>query len=271
MEDFPALARLVDALRPWLGHLVLVGGWAHRLHRLHPLASPPAYQPIRTLDADLALALEAPIQGDIRKALRAAGFAEELSGDHRPPITQYRLGVEDAGFFAEFLVPLRGDGLRPDGTQDVTIAKAGITAQKMRHLELLLTEPWTVTVGPKAPIPTSKPVDVRIANPVSFLVQKILIQKSRKPQKQSQDALYIHDTLELFGPSLSELRKLWINVVRPSMSPRTARRVEDDGARMFEAVNDAIRSAALIPVDRKLDPERLRALGEYGLATIFSK
>jgi hypothetical protein len=43
VEDFVAFARLVDALRPWLGHLVIVGGWAHRLHRFHPLATAPAY------------------------------------------------------------------------------------------------------------------------------------------------------------------------------------------------------------------------------------
>jgi hypothetical protein len=42
MEDAASLARLVEALRPWLGHLVIVGGWAHRLHRLHALAGAPA-------------------------------------------------------------------------------------------------------------------------------------------------------------------------------------------------------------------------------------
>ncbi len=41
MEDLAALARLVEALRPWMSQLVLAGGWAHRLHRFHPLASAP--------------------------------------------------------------------------------------------------------------------------------------------------------------------------------------------------------------------------------------
>lgn len=56
MDDLTALARLIEAIRPWLGHLVFVGGWAHRLHRFHPLAHPPAHQPIRTRDVDLAIA-----------------------------------------------------------------------------------------------------------------------------------------------------------------------------------------------------------------------
>jgi hypothetical protein len=30
MEDAASFARLIDALRPWLGHFVIVGGWAHR-------------------------------------------------------------------------------------------------------------------------------------------------------------------------------------------------------------------------------------------------
>ena len=89
MDDFAEIARLIDALRPWLAHLVIVGGWAHRLHRFHPLANPPAYQPLRTRDADVAFSLMAPLEGDIGAALEAADFREELSGEIRPrsPIT----------------------------------------------------------------------------------------------------------------------------------------------------------------------------------------
>ncbi|MDB4912382.1 MAG: hypothetical protein JWM95_26 [Gemmatimonadetes bacterium] len=106
IDDSAALARLLGALRPWLGHLVIVGGWAHQLHRLHPLATVPAYSPILTRDADVALSLNAPLEGDIGAALRAASFEEHLSGDHTPPIAEYRLGGEEQGFYAEFLAPL---------------------------------------------------------------------------------------------------------------------------------------------------------------------
>jgi hypothetical protein len=44
MNDLPAMARLLEALRPWLPYLVVVGGWAHRLHRYHPLADPPSFE-----------------------------------------------------------------------------------------------------------------------------------------------------------------------------------------------------------------------------------
>ena len=58
MDDFAAFARLLDALRPWLGHLVVVGGWAHRFH---PLAHVPAHAPVRTKDADIAFSDSVPL------------------------------------------------------------------------------------------------------------------------------------------------------------------------------------------------------------------
>jgi hypothetical protein len=36
-SDVEYFARLVDALEPWLDQVVIIGGWAHRLYRLHPL------------------------------------------------------------------------------------------------------------------------------------------------------------------------------------------------------------------------------------------
>jgi len=43
MEDLTNFARLIEAIRPWLAHIVIVGGWAHRLHRFHPLAAEQEY------------------------------------------------------------------------------------------------------------------------------------------------------------------------------------------------------------------------------------
>ncbi len=269
MEDFEAFARLVTALRPWLGQLVVVGGWAHRLHRFHGLAKPPAYLPLRTRDTDLAFLPDATFAGDVRKALADAGFTEKLFGDDAPPATHYCLGEEDAGFYAEFLTPLYGSGLRRDGKPDATVAKAGITAQKMRHLELLLASPWSVQIGPAQQVPIVADVDVFVPNPTSFIVQKLLIHSARPPGKRPQDVLYIHDTLELFGSSLGDLRRLWAEMVRPGMAAKTARRVEAIAQELFAEVTDTTREAALIPQDRRLAPENVRAACEYGLGEIL--
>ncbi len=97
MEDMEAFARLVTALRPWLGQLVVVGGWAHRLHRLHPLAEPPDHLPLRTRDTDLAFSPDKALAGDVRTALTDAGFTEQLFGDDAPPATHYEPATRTTG------------------------------------------------------------------------------------------------------------------------------------------------------------------------------
>jgi hypothetical protein len=207
--------------------------------------------------------------GDIKAALDVAGFDQELSGDHNPPITEYRLGAEGQEFFAEFLTPLLGGDARRDGRPDVTIKKAGITAQKLRYLDLLLQSPWSVPVSSDVGIPVRQRVAVRIPNPVSYIAQKLLIHARRKSDKRAQDALYIHDTLELFGGELPALRTIWREDVGPTMSSRTIKTVERMRRQQFSSVTDVLRAAARIPQDRVLSPDRLQLACAYGLEEIF--
>ena len=58
VSEFEYFARLVDALDPWIDRVVIIGGWAHRLYRLHPLAQPLDYEPLGTFDADVAVPLD---------------------------------------------------------------------------------------------------------------------------------------------------------------------------------------------------------------------
>lgn len=270
MEDSANFARLVEAIRPWLPHIVIVGGWAHRLHRFHPLATIHEYQPVRTRDVDLAFAPRAPLNGDLKQSLKNAGFKEELSGESTPPVTHYTLGEEEPGFYAEFLTVLQGDGLRRDGQRDLTLATAGITAQKLRHLDLLLIAPWSIEVGPGTEIPIDR-TNVFIPNPISFLAQKLLIHSKRPANKKAQDILYIHDTLQLFGLSLETLRSVWRNEVCPKIPARTAKTVVKIANDLFENVTDVIRDAALIPPDRVLQPEDIRAASQYGIEELFAQ
>lgn len=269
MDDFAAFACSLGALRPWLGHVVIIGGWAHRLHRFHPLSHPHSYASLRTRDVDVAFSVSAPLAGDIAAAMKTAGFQEDLSGEHTPPITQYRLGGDDQGFFAEFLAPLQGRGIKQNGQPDVTLAKAGVTAQKLSHLELILVSPWDVQLTNEIGVPVQAPVDVWLANPVSFIAQKLLIQKYRNPRKKAQDVLYIHDTLELFGGELPALKTLWQQKICPTLHVKTVRTVEALQREQFGAVTDVVRNAARIPQDRVLSPERMQATCAYGPAEIF--
>ena len=151
--------RLIVALEPWLDRIVIVGGWAHQLYRLHPRAQQLDYPPLATLDADIAMPATLPVGGqDIRERLLAHGFTEEFLGDDHPPATHYCLGGETSGFYAEFLTPLAGSDYDRKHKRKATIEIAGIASQQLRHIEILLSNPWSVDL---------KTAAVQIANPVS--------------------------------------------------------------------------------------------------------
>ena len=269
MDDFVAFARLIDALGPWLNDLVVVGGWAHRLYRFDRLAQVPIYRPVTTKDADLAFASHAMLTGNIAVALKAAGFNQKFSGEDNPPVTQYKFGTDQEELLAEFLTPLLGGEIKRDGRPDVTLKKAGITAQKLRYLDLLLFSPWAVQISEDIGVPVQQAVAVKIPNPVSFIAQKLLVHGRRKPDKRAQDALYIHDTLELFGREIALLRKIWRDELRPTLPGKTVKAVNRLRLEQFALITDVHRGAVRIPQDRTLTPSRLQAACAYGLEEIF--
>jgi len=258
MNDLDALAKLAEALAPWRAHLVFIGGWAHRIHRFSPRANKLKYQPVFTRDTDLAFANRAPIEGDIKAALIEHGFKEQLAGEHKPPVAHYTLGDENGGFYAEFLTPLIGSGVKRSGEQDATMKMAGISAQKIRYLDILLVDPWVITLDPQSGFPLPSSMDVQVANPLCFIVQKFLIQKNRPAAKQAQDVLYIYDTIELFGALLDEFHETWKRSIGPALGERLTNTVLMASKNTFSNINDVIRTAARIPQDRKLSPEQIQ-------------
>jgi hypothetical protein len=267
MDDFDNIARLIGALRPWLDELVFVGGWAHRLYRFHPLADPPAYLSLQTKDADLVFSA---VEGDIGAALEDAGFREEFVGFRNPPATHYHLGNENQGFYAEFLVPLTGSRIERNGKPvPLTIKRAGVTAQRLRYLDLLLKQPWVIALDPSLGFELEPAAKIALPNPVSFIIQKMLIHADRSSAKQAQDALYIHDTLELFGGNLDELKEIWLDRIRPTLSRKTVDKIERLYCEQFETVTNVHRDAARIPQDRTLSPERVQVACSYGVGEIL--
>jgi hypothetical protein len=267
MNDLEAFVRLAESLAPWRGQLVYVGGWAHRIHRLDPRANAPAHQAVFTKDTDLAFAAAETIEGDIKAALEKSGFREQLSGESKPPVAHYTLGAEGEGFYAEFLTPLAGSDIKRDGKPDATLAKAGISAQKIRHLDILLVDPWVVKLHPdNAPLKT--PMDVRVANPLAFMVQKFLIQKQRPAKKRAQDILYIFDTVGLFGGQMAAFQKMWKEVIGPGLGKHRDKVIKLNEA-TFSKVTDDVRGAALIPQDRKLTAEEIQSTCQFAFEQIF--
>ncbi len=270
-RDVESFVRLIDALRPQLANLVFVGGWAHRLHRLHPYAQPLDYAPLMTKDVDVAMPLRGFPEADLRAMLIEAGFNEQLTAEHQPPIARYELGAAAGFFYAEFLTPLDGGEYRRDGTPDVTAKIGNVSAQKLRYLEVLLQSPWSVRLTPENGFPFREPTEVQIPNAASYLAQKILIHGKRRPEEQARDVLYIHDTIEAFGQTLDRIQTLWREHIGAALHANARGIVEAAHATLFGGVTDAIRNASLQAsgAGQDLKPETIRLVGEVGLRQIF--
>ena len=148
-----------------------------------------------TLDADIAVPRHLPVEGQgIRQRLISSGFTEEFLGRDHPPGTHYHLSDASSGFYFEFLTPLIGSEYDRRDRRRATLQVAGATSQQLRYIGLLLNRPWIIdlTSGTFAG-------HVQVANPASFVVQKLLIHRRRSVDDRARDLLYFHDTLQLFG------------------------------------------------------------------------
>jgi hypothetical protein len=269
-SDSEQFARLIVALGPWLDQLVIIGGWAHRLYWLHPRAQRIDHLPLTTLDTDIAVPTRLKVRDStIRERLIANGFEEERLGNDIPPATHYRLGDARTGFYAEFLTPLIGPEHGRDGRLKATRRIAGVVSQQLRYLEILLLAPWSVNLKRANGFPFQKQMQVRIANPASFLAHKILIHGERRREAFAKDILYVHDTLEVFGARLGELSQEWTDELKTRIHANAARKVQRAATSLFGELNDAIRDAAQMTGSRKLSAEAVRERCHFGLARIF--
>src|SRR5580658_4853188 len=188
----------------------------------------------------------------------------------QPPAAHYRVESGDNSFYAEFLTPLEGSAVKRRGRRDITARVSGVSVQKLRHLELLLQDPWDVMIAPALGYPTPGVRRILIPNPAAFLVQKILIHDKRDRDKRAKDALYIHDTIETFGGNLAAIREEWESKVRSGLHAKAARQVEGALKKYFQEVDDTHREAARIATGRNLTPEMVREVCAYGWRQIFS-
>jgi hypothetical protein len=268
--EYAPFARLIESLRPWLDQVVIIGGWAHRLYRLHPLAHRPQYEPLATLDADVALPRRLRVAGDeIYQRLRANGFEPEFLGHHRPPAAHYRLTDPGAQFYAEFLTPLAGSPVTRRGRQKATQNIGGISSQNLRYVEILLAAPWNLTLSANDGFPLVHEARVQITNPVSFLAQKILIHGRRNREERAKDILYMHDTIDTFATRIDDLSVEWIRNIRNELHANSVRAVESAVVTLFGVVTDSIRAASRIVHARNLTPEALRETCNLGFSRIF--
>jgi hypothetical protein len=67
--------------------------------------------------------------------------------------------------------------------------------------------------------PFANETGVQIANPVSFLAQKILIHRRRNRDERAKDILYMHDTVDTFATRIDDLSAEWSGTSGTSCTP----------------------------------------------------
>jgi hypothetical protein len=110
---------------------------------------------------------------------------------------------------------------------------------------------------------------VRVAHPARFLAQKVLIHSKRDPRDRAKDILYMHDTLEVFGSRLVELRADWETRISPQLHRRDVAKVRGAASTLFAETTDDIRAAVTIALGRSLTPGSLRQACQLGLEQMF--
>jgi len=209
------LGHVLDTVRPYLDRLVLIGGFAVRIYEHHPRAMPMATQILRTFDADLATPLHLPIRGrPLSELAEAAGLQREYRGDHTPPVMKFVVAAPPGGsegeetYSLEFLTPLTGPPADRAGRTPVTAeVQTGLTAQRLRYLDLLLVAPWEVTLTAFPGLDAQHgPLTVRIPHPGYFMVQKLLITGERThADRRAKDLAYVYQVASLFRRELPAL------------------------------------------------------------------
>jgi hypothetical protein len=269
--DLENFSRLIESITPWLDQVVIIGGWAHRLYRLHSSARQVDYPALMTLDTDVAVPARLDVsQQDIHERLLANGFCPDPLGDQQPPATHYRLRDSESGFYAEFLTPLVGSEYSRDGKRKATATIGGVASQRIRHLEILLNTPWQLTIDSSNGFSVLLGARrIQVPNPASFLAQKILIHSRRSQEDRAKDILYMHDTLEIFSEGMKELNDIWRKILRPKLSAKNIRTIEGGPRELFGFVNDSFRESARIAVGRRLSPQSIQELCAFGLGQVF--
>jgi hypothetical protein len=200
----------VQALKPYLGDIICIGGCANALYRIHETASSPVPDYLGTKDIDWAVPTRLAERGgkSLSEFMKKAGFVEELHGTQAEPVVKYRSGNEAVAAEIEFLCPLSGmRGGRQSDNSAVEV-QTGLMAQPLRYMDILTKNPWMVDLGKAPEFRKFKGVLVRVPNPTAYMVQKILIRdQRRKPESKAKDCYYIYEVSVVFRDNLVALRE----------------------------------------------------------------
>jgi hypothetical protein len=259
----------IKALVEYLDEIVLVGGWAHRLYRFHDRALPQPHPPLLTMDVDWAGVphLKARASGKVNERLEAYGFRETLQGDFNPPVTKY-VSREHEGFYVEFLVNRLGGPTDRRKRALNPIPFAGATAQPLPYVNLLLIEPWSVSV-PGAEFGLESSRTVRLPHPVGVAAQKLLSRAKRDERKRAKDILYLYELVTMFEiEDVLEGRSAILDAMHPPWLKRLRAIVASvkPGSVLAAEAAEVARDAG-----RREQPQQIAATLRTALAEMFAQ
>jgi hypothetical protein len=180
--------RVLRAVGPRLGDLVIAGGWAWYLYRKYLTGERSLLEEF-TRDVDVAVPRRLPsAEASLDELLAEADFKAKMSGEERPPVTRYLWpSADNPEATVEFLTPALGSG------EKATLDIDGIVAQQLRFVDLLLRDPLSLTITEGAGSERFSG-SVRVPRVGFFVWQKALTFPKRHDRaKREKDLFYIFD------------------------------------------------------------------------------
>lgn len=225
-EMLAFLGHVARTVSDYLDRIVVVGGFAPVLYRYHPAMMATAADPPSTNDLDLAVPENLEIIAGVTLAARfkSARFTEVVAGPD-PPASQFIPPLDwGPGLSVEVLTPLHGppEDRKGRSRSVVTLQRGGgggIQAIRLRWIDLLLAEPWTVSHDEVQAIPEG--LALHVAHPAAYLAQKLL--SSAEPTRRSK-AKKDHANCYIVVAMTHDRPALAREIVRRLASTRTHRR-----------------------------------------------
>ena len=209
MTEIKFLYRILSIIEPYLQDLIIVGGFASLLYSVHEEAENDDNPLLITYDVDLASESKIAIKGEksIHESLEEEGLKCELVGKFEEPILKYYPTEKtDSEYYVEFLAPLLGSETKRNGKPDlIQKIQKDLSAQKLRYLDLLLHNTWTVHSSNLSSLEDYPDLVIKLPHPCMYIMQKVLTLSKRQPMDRNKDYAYIYQTLAYFRKNLKSL------------------------------------------------------------------
>jgi hypothetical protein len=236
-EETRFLYKVLSAIRQNLEDFVLVGGFASFLYQFHERAKPIGVSPLLTYDIDLASGGKVLVRGGktVHGSLSEIGLIEEFTGSCTPPLVKYFPKDKTPPMYVEFLTPLRGSEDKR-GISDVTQnIQPDLSAQKLRFLDLLLENLWTINTSSVPGLEKHPNLVVKIPHPSMFIMQKILTSGRRTDKSRAKDFAYIYQVLGFFRDDWEVLAKQYEVLIDNAEWKRWYRKFIKMSMQLFDA------------------------------------